>query len=84
MIVRHWIGNTGYSHCPSCGQDLSTSMVRCSKCGWPNSETTAAPMGLTFYPEPQPIPTGWLCPRCGKSNAPSVLVCSCQPGEVPK
>lgn len=23
--------------------------------------------------------TGWMCPRCKKINAPSVLSCSCQP-----
>lgn len=23
--------------------------------------------------------TGWLCPRCTKSNAPSVKSCDCQP-----
>lgn len=25
----------------------------------------------------EPMPTGWLCPRCGRVNAPSEKQCSC-------
>lgn len=29
------------------------------------------------------IPVGWLCPRCGKVNAPDVRQCSCKSKDVP-
>jgi hypothetical protein len=25
------------------------------------------------------VPTGWVCPRCGKVNAPHVDQCTCEP-----
>lgn len=25
------------------------------------------------------LPTGWICPRCGKVHAPTVTECDCQP-----
>lgn len=34
-------------------------------------------------PEPTPVPTnvGWLCPRCGRGNAPTCMTCLCVPVE---
>lgn len=38
-------------------------------------------------PEAHPIisnlPTGWLCPRCERVNAPDVKQCPCQPPTLP-
>jgi hypothetical protein len=36
----------------------------------------------TITPAPTPIgitPTGWLCPACGRGNAPFVSLCPCKP-----
>lgn len=27
-------------------------------------------------------PFGWICPRCGVSNAPSMFRCQCEPGKA--
>jgi hypothetical protein len=29
------------------------------------------------------IPTGWLCPRCGKVNSPDMKQCGCGPERLP-
>jgi hypothetical protein len=62
------------------------------------SETTAADKshgGFEIPPEyisvfkdfieiRQPLnPIGWLCPRCGKVNAPDVKQCDCKPPQLP-
>ena len=26
----------------------------------------------------KPLPVGWLCPRCGRVNAPAIALCCCQ------
>lgn len=31
---------------------------------------------------PVPVVMGWMCPRCGRGNAPHVNTCSCKPLEV--
>ncbi|MFA6125492.1 hypothetical protein [Sphingomonas sp.] len=46
---------------------------KCENCGqtlpWNSGHACHAPV--------KPINTGWLCPRCGRGNAPSVRVCDC-------
>lgn len=38
------------------------------------------PAGLargSHYAEDSPMNTGWICPRCHKSNAPTITTCDC-------
>jgi len=35
------------------------------------------------YSDDTTKPTGWLCPRCKKVNAPDVKQCDCEPGVEP-
>jgi hypothetical protein len=42
----------------------------CSKAG----RTSAAPS----MPPPIPVKTGWLCPACGRGNAPTTPTCPCK------
>lgn len=32
-----------------------------------------------FHGPAFPAPQGWICPRCGASNAPGVMRCACGP-----
>ena len=49
-------------HCNKCGAVMGTSGI----CGQ-----------LMPLPEIE-LPTGWICPACNKSNAPTVLSCPCR------
>ena len=54
---------------------------------WDDSQTTAVPnyaqgTSYTIFPYNEPIQKGWVCPLCGRANAPWVAQCSCKPQEV--
>jgi hypothetical protein len=60
----------------------------CMKCGlyYANDSTHICSnmMGID-YNLPKPIPpTGWLCPACGRGNAPHVERCDCIKLQVPE
>ena len=43
-----------------------------------NTSTTAAPSLQSIYNPPRPRgEVGWICPVCGRGNAPSTAYCSC-------
>lgn len=44
-----------------------------------DSTTPINPNAPTFHGPMFPEPRGWICPRCGASNAPGVTRCSCGP-----
>jgi hypothetical protein len=46
---------------------------------WINTTTVAWPTSTVTWDYTQPMPTGWVCPRCEKIWAPSVSECSCSP-----
>lgn len=52
---------------------------------WPVTATTAT---WNWQAWPQPVMTGWVCPRCEKVWAPSTPGCDCLPagnsGELPE
>ena len=44
-----------------------------------NTSTTAAPSLQSIYNPPRPRgEVGWICPVCGRGNAPSTAYCNCQ------
>jgi hypothetical protein len=45
----------------------------------------AGPICQCFWraPPPPPLPTGWLCARCGTVHAPAIHRCTCRP-EAPQ
>lgn len=43
-----------------------------------NTSTTAAPSLQSIYNPPRPRgEAGWICPVCGRGNAPSTAYCNC-------
>ena len=62
------------NRCPYCFSPLDTA----GKC--PHCDLTLV---HPPWPGPKPVPhqTGWVCPRCGRVNAPWVSSC-CQPPPV--
>ena len=43
-----------------------------------NNSTTAAPSLQSIYNPPHPRgEVGWICPVCGRDNAPSTAYCNC-------
>lgn len=33
--------------------------------------------------QPAPVAVGWICPKCGRGNAPTCQTCICQPMPAP-
>lgn len=63
----------GYT-CGSCGQFVT------------HGTTHICPGNYPVYPyNPQPAPTnyGWICPKCGRVNAPTKQTCDCSIGTYP-
>lgn len=74
--------NTGEMHCAGCGKkswilfwstDPPGQGGKCHDCFMADKP----PMAVTWNA------TGWICPRCLKSNAPGVLSCGCPPSPAP-
>lgn len=69
--------------------DTATS-PNCGRCGRPTGNPTTLVNGIPVCPwcaaemyKPH-LPTGWICPRCGKVLSPFVKECLCEnpPGEI--
>jgi len=57
-------------------------MNLCNKCGKPlwNDGTSTCPEICKCPPEPTTIGNyGWICPVCGRGNAPTTHTCPCTP-----
>jgi hypothetical protein len=72
----------GPSYCQVCGQpqEDSVPIVICGHCNQTTdgSHEWNCPLNPT---NKTPQPTGWVCAKCGASNAPSVERFACSPGE---
>lgn len=51
---------------------------------WTDEQTTATPnTGWSHtLPYTAPVQKGWVCPLCGRANAPWLAQCNCVPQEV--
>lgn len=80
-----------FSLCEAC--ETVNGCLRDSRCYFADSRPVpivkahpaAALTRDTWAPEPPEarpaaLPLGWLCPRCKRSNAPTVLRCTCGSG----
>ena len=59
-------------------------MANCTECG--NMINGKHAMNCPYYHVPSiPTPTygsvGWICPKCGRGNAPACMTCPCVPME---
>ena len=64
---------------------INPTNVACKKCGGYIVPPTywygvAPPPMCTCYVQ-NTGNTGWICPRCGSSNAPTKLTCGCSPSD---
>lgn len=49
----------------------------------PSGPTTAGTQLQNVYNPPRPhAEIGWICPVCGRGNAPSTAYCSCKSGQI--
>lgn len=49
----------------------------------PSGPTTAGSSLQNIYNPPRPHgEVGWICPVCGRGNAPSTAYCSCKSGQI--
>lgn len=47
---------------------------------WPNPFPDTTPWPNPIVPDvPMPTPRGWVCPVCGRGNAPDTQTCPCIP-----
>ena len=54
---------------------------RCAECLHPFGHyfwCSQAPTTSANPPPYIPVPTGWLCPACGRGNAPTTPTCPCK------
>ena len=70
--------------CPNCGRILTDSGHVCSLASSAPAQLSAAcPSCGSLIPYGTPhvclTPYGWVCPRCGRGNAPSTPTCPCIP-----
>lgn len=59
----------GGHHCAVCGQWVGSHQMH--SCGG----LTTFPTPPVVFTPPSPMKTGWLCPACGKGNAPWIPYC---------
>lgn len=86
-----WIKNKYVSYCSECGYVVEQETPYCPNCGKKternkdmdnkaSSKSTSISTGdyITFEEEPIINRTyGWICPKCGRVNAPWLTVCPC-------
>jgi len=54
--------------------------MACNECGSILDGKHAPYCRFYVWPLPQPYaPVGWICPRCGRGNAPYSMTCWCIP-----
>lgn len=60
-------------------QQAMSKLRDCPKCGlpFPTPKNITAPTCQCKKHSTHPIPTGWVCPRCGIVNSPYAVTCNC-------
>jgi len=59
---------TSYSNCVKCGKQLGSIYYTIDNQPWCSG----------CFVKSQQLPTGWVCPRCGRVNAPHIDQCPCR------